>query len=266
MQTQHPHRSAMSSKSILLFLFTFFTCAMLQLTSSAQEKQEDRQNLSILYPSYSITFPYFDMRKRYGLSHTVGAGYSFMLKNRWILNVEGNFLFGKNIKISDSLFRFIDTSDGHIIDQSGSYAQISLSERGFTAWLKVGKLIPLGKPNQNSGILLMTGIGMMQHKIRIDVSQNSAPQLRRDYKKGYDHLCNGPAISEFIGYQYLNQVKKINFFVGMDFTFAWTQSRRAYYFSEMISPNENRFDMLSGIKLGWIIPINRKTGHEYYYY
>jgi len=236
----------MSSKYRLFFLFTFLGSAVLQLTSTAQDKQDDRKTFSIFYPSYSINLPSFDMKKRFGLSHSIGAGYTLMFKNNWLVNVEGNFLFGKNIKHADSLFRFIVTRDGNIIDQSGNYTQVALSERGFTFWLKAGKLIPFGKPGQGSGLLLMTGAGMMQHKIRIDVSQNSAPQLRSSYKKGYDHMCNGPAITEFIGYQYLQPAKKINFFAGLEFTFAWTQSRRAYYFSEMIRPNERRLICFPG--------------------
>jgi len=266
MQMYSTHCFAMSSKSRLFFLFAFLGSVMLQLTSTAQEKQDERKTLSIFYPSYSINLPSFDMNKRFGLSHSIGAGYTLMFKNNWLVNVEGNFLFGRNIKHADSLFRFLTTRDGNIIDQSGNYAQVALSERGFTFWLKAGKLIPIGKADKGSGLLLMTGAGIMQHKIRIDVSQNTAPQLRSAYKKGYDHLCNGPAITEFIGYQYFKPTKKINFFAGLDFTFAWTQSRRAYYFSEMIRPNEKRFDMLTGIKVGWIIHINRRNGREYYYY
>jgi hypothetical protein len=232
----------------------------------AQENQDERQTLSMFYPSYSINLPSFDMKDRYGLTHTVGGGYTLMSKSRWLLNVEGNYLFGKNVKNSGNLFSAIATSEGYIINQSGTYSNIALSERGFTFWLKGGKLIPLGRPNQNSGLVLLTGIGMIQHKIRIDISQNDAPPLRGDYKKGYDHMCNGPALTEYIGYQYLHKAKRINFFAGLEFTFAMTQSRRAFYFTEMKRPDENRFDMLSGIKIGWVIPIYGKTGHDYYYY
>ena len=220
----------------------------------------------MLYPTYSLSIPSFDMKDRYGISHAVGAGYTFVFKNKWLLNLEGNFLFGNNIKNAGDILSSITTRDGHIISQSGTYSQVALSERGYTFGLKTGKLITFGKPEQNSGLLLMTGAGMIQHKIRIDVSDNTAPQLRKDYKKGYDHMCNGPALTEFIGYQYLSEAKRINFFAGLEFTFAWTQSRRAYYFAEMMKPNESRFDMLTGLKIGWVIPIYGKSGHEYYYY
>jgi len=31
-------------------------------------------------------------------------------------------------------------------------------------------------------------------------------------------------------------------------------------------PNEKRFDLMAGIKIGWLVPLYRKTGREFYYY
>jgi hypothetical protein len=257
----------MSSRSALLFFLATLSSLLLTHAVSAQETKEDnRQTFSMIYPSYSIGIPSFDMKDRFGLTQSIGGGYTFMFKNKWLLNADGNFLFGKNVKMADTLFKFIATSDGHIIDQSGTYAQVAVSERGYAFWVKTGKLVPFGKSNPNSGLLIMSGVGFLQHKMRIDVAQNTAMQLRTDYKKGYDHLCNGPALTEFIGYQYLDKAKKINFYAGLDLTLAWTQSRRAYYFMEKMKPDEKRFDMITGIKIGWLVPISRKTGKEYFYY
>ncbi|NVO19751.1 MAG: hypothetical protein HXX13_08625 [Bacteroidetes bacterium] len=256
----------MTTRGLSFPFILLITCILLQLSSFAQEKQDTQKPLSILYPSYSLNIPAFDMKDRFGITQSLGAGYSIIFKNKWLLDFEGNFLFGGKIKNSASLLAPIATSNGYIIDQSGTFASIAISERGFTFWLKTGKLIPTGTRDPNSGILLMSGIGMMQHKIRIDVSQNTAPQLRTAYKKGYDHLCNGPAINEFVGYQYIDPLKRVNFYAGLDFSLAWTQSRRAYYFTEMTRPNEKRFDMLCGIKIGWLVPIYGKSSHEYFYY
>jgi hypothetical protein len=256
----------MASRSALLSLLATLVGFLLQLPAVGQETKDERQAFSLIYPSYSIGLPAMDLKDRFGLTQSVGAGYTFLFKNKWLLNVDGNFIFGKNVKIADTLFKYIATSDGHIIDQSGTYAQVAISERGYSFWVKTGKLIPFNKAKPYSGVLIMSGAGFLQHKIRIDVAQNTARPLRGDLKKGYDHMCNGPALTEFVGYQYLNKAKKVNVYGGIDFTFAWTQSRRAYYFMENIRPSEKRFDMLSSIKLGWYIPISRKTGREYYYY
>jgi hypothetical protein len=107
---------------------------------------------------------------------------------------------------------------------------------------------------------------MLQHKIRIEVPTNSVPALKGDYLKGYDHLCSGPAISQFVGFQHLGNSRKINFFAGLEFTEAYTLSRRSYYFNEMKRPDEKRFDMMSSIKIGWYLPFYKKTREKFYYY
>jgi len=250
---------------------SFFALLLLLLCvsageSSAQNPSKDSLQLPMIYPSYSINLPFGDMKDRFGYSHTIGAGCSYLFMNRWMLSLEGNFLFGNQIKDRASVLAGILTSDGHVISEEGTYANMALTQRGYTIWLKAGRLFPAGKVNPNTGFLFMAGAGMMQHKIRIDVSQNNTPQLRDDYKKGYDRMCNGPAITEFLGYQYLDGNKRLNFYAGIELTQAWTQSRRAYYFADRLRPDEKRFDMLAGIKVGWLVPLFRKSGREYYYY
>jgi hypothetical protein len=237
---------------------------------NAQVSMKDSLRVHMFTPAYSIQLPFGDMKSRYGLSHTVGLSYSFLLKKRWMITTEGSFLFGQNVKNKVSIFSGIasdiTTSNGYIISQSGVYSNLAITERGYVLSLKTGKLLPVLKNNPNCGLLLQIGAGIMQHKIRIDVSQNDAPQLRNDYKKGYDKMCNGPALVEYFGYQHLDNNKRVNFTGGIELIQAWTQSRRAYYFAEGKKPDENRMDVLIGLKLGWIIPIYRKTGNEYYYY
>ena len=257
------HHSRTFLPLCMLLLLAFYSGpAKLQ----AQVNPKDSLSFSMFFPSYSMDLPGADMKERFGLSNTIGAGYTYLFKNRWMISAEGNFIFGHYLKNYGSILSNISTKDGQIIDQNGVFASLAISERGYSFFLKAGHLIPLAGPNPNSGLILMAGGGMLQHKYRIENSDNAAPQLRGDYKKGYDHLCNGPAVTEFIGYQYIGNDKKINFFAGLEFIQAWTQSRRAYYFNEMKVPDEKRFDMLSGIKLGWIVPLYRKTGHEFYYY
>ncbi len=242
-----------------LLLFTVFQ-------SSAQQSPRDSLRISIFYPSYSFQLPAADLKERFGLSHSIGGGYTFMAKNRWLFNIDGNFIFGNHLKDRAGVLAGITTADGHIINEEGTFANLALNERGYSFYVRTGRLFPLKSVNPNSGLFFLVGGGMMQHKIRIDVSQNNTPQLRDDYKKGYDRLCNGPAISEFIGFQHINNNQRWNFFGGIESMQAWTQSRRAYYFAEKTAPSEKRFDMTIGLKIGWLVPVNRKTGREFYYY
>jgi hypothetical protein len=106
---------------------------------------------------------------------------------------------------------------------------------------------------------------MLQHKISIQDVENKAPQLSKEYKKGYDHLCSGPAISEFIGYHYLANRRTVNFFAGIEFVQGFTSSRRAYYFNEMIRPDEKRIDLLTTLKVGWYLPLYKKTKQTFFY-
>jgi len=249
---------------LILFLTLLLSC-FIQMPAYAQVK-DSASNMHLIYPTYEFSMPGADMARRFGFSHAIGAGYTYKRADGWCFTAEGNFIFRDGVKNPHSYMSGILTSDGFIIDESGVFANVTLLERGFTLWVKGGKLIPLKKPNANSGILLQFGAGMLQHKIRIEVQGNSVPQLSTAYKEGYDHLCNGPAISQFIGYQYFGNIRKINFFAGLEFVQSFTQSRRLYYFNDMQYANEKRIDLLSSIKIGWYIPIFSKTKQSYYYY
>lgn len=255
----------MRFKLPVFLLFCF--CIFAQQNVVGQVNVKDS---SISFPMISASFgmhlPAGDMKDRFGISNTVGAGFGFKTKSNWYFGLEGNFIFSEKIKNESSILANIATSDGHIIDENGVYANIALLERGYDLRLRTGKIIPVGHSNPNSGLMITGGVGFLQHKIRIENSDNAAPQVAGDYKKGYDHMCNGPALNQFIGYTHFSNNRKINYFAGIEAIEAFTQSRRAYYFAEMKRPEERRFDMLIGIKLGWTFPLYNKSSREFYYY
>jgi hypothetical protein len=253
-------------------LFRRFRLAFLGLLlvpglSKAQVNVKDTAlSVSMFYPTYGFSMPGGDMAQRFGFSHQIGAGYMYKNKSGWSFSLEGNFIFRDGVRNQGSILSGITTADGHIIDEGGLFANVILMERGFSLWAKVGKLFPVAGLNPNSGILVQLGGGMLQHKIKIEDPNNSAPQLKGDYKKGYDHLCNGPAISQFIGFHYMGNSRKINFFAGLEFVQAYTLSRRSYYFNEMKRPDEKRIDLLNSLKIGWYLPLYKKTRQKFYYY
>ncbi len=150
---------------------------------------------------------------------------------------------------------------------AGNYASYSIYERGYYISARIGKLIPVLSPNPNSGITLIGSLGYLQHKIRIEVAENTAPQLLDDYKKGYDRLAGGFGLSEFVGYTYLSNSKLLNFYLGFEINQAWTKPKRDVNFDTGL-PDElqNRFDVLYGIKIGWIVPLFKRMPEKYYYY
>jgi hypothetical protein len=114
--------------------------------------------------------------------------------------------------------------------------------------------------------MLTAGGGIMQHKIHIVNSGNTAPQLDDEYKKGYDRLTNGFALTEFVGYKHLSRNRVWSFYGGIEFTQAFTVSRRDYNFDTMSADEAGRFDQLLGFRIGWVFPLYGRQPKEFYYY
>lgn len=214
--------------------------------------------------SYSYQIPGGDLASRFGNNSNIGVGFLIKTKKNWILGAQGAFIFGPNVK--ENVLKNISTvEEGAVIDKNGQFANVRISEKGFTATLSGGKLFPLGG-NPNSGLMLIANVGLLQHKIRIESVGSNAPQLDANYKKGYDRLSNGAAFSEFIGYLFLSNNRLMNFFGGFEFTQAFTQNRRSFDFDLMRKDNTKRTDLLYGIRAGWIMPLYKRNPEAVYYY
>ena len=216
--------------------------------------------------SGGIDSPGGDLKSRFGINNTVGGSFIYKSMSNWIIMAEGDYIFGRDVKITDQLFSHIATEDGYIIDEGGIYTDLAVLEAGMTANVSVGKLFPVIGPNQNSGIVVMAGAGYIFHKGRIEQNENSAPQISGDYAKGYDRLTEGINTSQFIGYQYYGNNNISNFYFGFELHQAWTSPSRAYNFDQMRSPGDSRFDTLYGIKAGWIIPLGKQSGRKIFQY
>ncbi len=248
------------------FIFVLL-CVISSKALSQNEKKELTSSISLFSASYSYQIPGGDLAKRFGNNSSIGGSYMLKLKSNWIIGVEGNFLFGNNLKQeATSIFDAIKTSTGDIIDQYGNFATVLLSERGFFLGGKVGKIFPhLWFVNNNSGLFISGSIGLLQHKIRIENDGNRAPQILNDYKKGYDKLTNGLAISEFVGYMFVGKSQVLNFYAGLEFYQAWTMSRRSFDFPTMQQDTQKRTDLLYSLKAGWIIPVYKRMPDKFYY-
>ena len=120
-------------------------------------------------------------------------------------------------------------------------------------------------PNKNSGILFYGGVGMLQHKISIKF-QDDIVALTDEHKKGYDRFSYGYAVNGFLGYLFLSKNRLLNFFGGFDYTHAWTKNLRKYNYDTQETDNKIHTDILYGIKVGWIIRLNKRQAEEFYYY
>jgi hypothetical protein len=249
----------------------FFIFAIVLLFSISLKAQSDISDTTLsvpmFYGTYSYQFPGGDLTERYGNNSSVGGGFMWKTKPNWIFGAEFNFLFGNDVKIADQIMGNLKTEDGYIISMSGNFTSYSIYERGYYISGRIGKLIPVLSPNPNSGITIIGSLGYLQHKIRIEVPDNTAPQIDGDYKKGYDRLAGGFAVSEFIGYTFLSNSKLLNFYLGFEINQAWTKPLRDVNFDTgEVDPLKSRFDVLYGIKVGWIIPLFDRMPEKYYYY
>lgn len=246
------------------FTFLLFT-TIFYSSLNAQSTVDSSDFIAFFDVNAGYYMPAADMSDRFGMNAAVGAGFNLKTKSNWTLSGSYNYIFGDNVKNENFYLSSILTAEGVIIDGNGQYAEINLMERGWNSFISVGKIIPVSKKQRNSGIWIHTGMGLLQHKIMINNPLNLAPQIKGDYKKGYDKLSNGFALNQFVGYVWINKKNIFNTYAGFDITAAWTENRRSYDFVLAEKYNEKRFDVIYGIKLGWIIPIYRRSPEPFYY-
>jgi hypothetical protein len=253
----------MFRKIVVLFLFTFTA----SFASIAQVNITDSTIFTpIIYATYSYQWPSGGLAERFGSNSSIGGGVMFKTRSNWVFGLEGNFMFGQDVKNSDSMLKSISTSNGYVIDANGYYAEIVFYERGYNFIAKFGKVIPVLSPNPNCGLLITAGGGYIQDKIRIHNQGNTAPQLLDDYKKGYDKLNGGIVLQGTLGYMYLSNTRLLNFFIGFEFMQAWTKSYRQYDFDTRQKDTRAYSTQFYGVKVKWMIPLYRRTPKEYYYY
>lgn len=216
--------------------------------------------------SYAYQIPGGDIANQYGHNSTIGAGLMYKSRKNVLFSLDVNFIFGNDVKNTDSILKMVLTQNGYIIDGNGVYALYSMYERGYSINFRAGKVFNLLAANPNSGVFLMGGIGYLAHRLNIDVQHETAPQIVGDYAKGYDRLTSGFSLNQFIGYYYMGKSRILNFYGGFEFYQAFTKSRRDYIFDLMKKDDTNHFDLFYGIKIGWMIPIYDRAPDKYYYY
>lgn len=214
---------------------------------------------------YAYQFPGGDIAKQYGNNSTIGGGLMYKSKKNILLSFDVNFIFGNDVKNSDSILKFVLTDNGFIIDGNGVYALYNMYERGYSINFRIGKVFSLLAANPNSGIFFMGGLGYLAHRLNIDVQHETAPQITGDYAKGYDRLTSGININEFIGYYFMSKSRVLNFYAGFEFYQAFTKSRRDYIFDLMEKDTSSHVDLFYGIKIGWMIPVYDRAPEKYYY-
>jgi hypothetical protein len=259
------YKGIMSTTKVIAFCVTFL---ILSERSYGQRSyiKDTIVNCKLFTPAYSFQEPAGSMAQSFSWDDALSASFLFKFGHNILLGVGFEYFFGNDIK-DDSLFRYITApSGGGILGSEGIFSNVALYERGYIATGYIGKIIPIFNSNHNSGLMLLAGAGYMQHKIRIVVVNSDIAELTGDYLKGYDHLTSGPCLSQYIGYQHLGRNKLGNYNVGFEFSEGITKNRRIYNFDSMGPDNSLDFDMLVGVKVGFVLPFYTDISRMVYTY
>jgi hypothetical protein len=256
---------ALRTLSLLLSLILLpASCLLAQDDDGEKSKKTEGNRIWTLDLNGGVDFPAADMAERFGTSWRIGPAIKFKTASNWIFGARFDFLTGNKMR-DDSLLYNLRTSQGGIVAQNGDVLNPGLFLRGYQCGISVGKIFPVLQLNANSGPFMMASTGFIQYKINIFDRDNSFPQLRDDYKKGYDRLTNGWYLEDFIGYMYFAKNKLINFYAGFNIMSGFTQGRRDYQLDLGRPDTGSRNDILTGFRVGWVLPIYRKNAEETYY-
>ena len=245
----------------ILFLSSLFSQA--QFVLEKQEIQDSAYTIPMITVSYAYQFTASDMASRFGPNSNIGGSFAIKTKSNWYYGFNGSFIFGGKVN-EPNLLSAIQTSDGTVIDNEGILTDVYLGERGSSFFLIGGRLINKFTPNKNSGILVYAGFGMLQHKISIKF-QGNVPSLTDEHKKGYDRFSVGHAANGFVGYLFLSKNRLLNFFGGFDYTVGWTKNWRKYNYDTQKLDEGTHTNVLYGVRVGWIIRLNRRQQQDFYF-
>lgn len=246
-------------------LISIFLQCSINTTTQSQSSVDSALFIPMFTMEYSFQVPGGDIADRYGSNSTIGGSFKIKTASNLMFGVRGQFMFGGTVKDS-SMFHNIFPSDGYFVNMYGELASVVVNERGFYFGGEFGKLFPIKSINMNSGILVKGSVGLLQYKTRIENDGNNVPQLFDDYKKGYDRLTNGLSVSEFVGFAYFGKSQIANFYFGLEFYQAWTQSRRSFNFDDLAQDKTKRSDYLYSFKFGWIIPLFKRIVEDQFFY
>jgi hypothetical protein len=232
--------------------------------TEAQSAKDTASGFSFIHFGYAFQIPAGHLSERFGSNSSINTGFHTKTKSNFLFGLDGSFLFGKDVK-ETGILDSINTSTGLLITSNGELLEPRLAERGYTINGSIGKIFPVSSRNMNSGIMVELAGGFLQHKIRIEDNGTDAPQISKEYKKGYDRLTNGFYLQGFAGYIFFSKNSFINVFGGFNYGIGFTQNRRSFNFDTQEQDTRKRKDVLFGPKVGFIIPFYSKNPEPYYY-
>ena len=238
---------------------------LLLVFSQILPAQDQSRESPVVLPSlgYAYQLPGGDLQDRFGPNFSLNLQLEYLTRQDWGYRLEGGYLFGTQVK--EDVLANLRTREGNIIGNDRAPADIQLRQRGWYLGAGLSRWFRMGSASR-SGLLLSGTAGLLQHRIRIqDDPLSAVPQLDDTFKKGYDRLANGLYLTEFIGYRYLANDRRINFYAGLEFTQAFTRNRRSFDYDLQSRNDANRMDLLYGLRIGWILPFYLEPSSQIIY-
>lgn len=240
----------------VLFLLLFST-------SFLKAQLDSAITVPLIGINFGAQMPSGDLVQRFGPNLSIGLSFLMKTKKNWVLGVDASYLFGRNV--NEDVLSQLRNETGAVVDNEGFPADIRVTERGFIGQVVFGRVFKFIGANPNSGLMVNIGLGYMQHRIHFYDAQQRIAAVNGDLVKGYDRLTNGLCVSEFIGYLYLSENRIANFYFGIESFQGSTQSVRKVNYDTGLPDTETRTDILTGFRLGWILPLYKKTPNDFYY-
>lgn len=255
----------MMLRNLFLLLAIVFAFGNLAAQSLAGERNADPAFM--FSAGYGPQTTIGDIGDRFGNVWAIELGLDYLTgkANSWQFGLMGQFIFGTDVR--EDVLSGLRTSSGFIVGNQRDPADVQLRMRGYYGGVRIGKTFSFGGKNPRAGLKIAVGGGWLSHRIRIqnDPAQ-TVNQIIGEYRAGYDRLTEGPAAYQFIGYQQLSLNRRVNVFAGVEVIEGFTSNRRDYDFSSAnLLEDDNRLDILVGVRAGLIIPFYIGEGREIFY-
>lgn len=243
---------------------------MLWLGGSDLTAQTDRQldESVVRSPHVGLVFggaaPQGDWALRYGFYGNVGVTAGLKTESNGYLYLKATSWSGADVN-EPGLLADLITEQGHIIDNEGDIAQITVSGRGGQFGLGAGKIFPTPWSNRNSGWMVKVGAGSLHHNVHFDYTENRISPLEGDRVKGYDRMRWGAYGEAWVGYWLMGTDQRLNAFAGVTAGVAKTWALRSVNF-DTLEPNAPEvWDGWMGLEAGWVFHIYKRAAKEYWY-
>ena len=213
---------------------------------------------------YGLQFPAELLAKRFGMSNYLSGGVHYYTPKMWFFGLDGGYFFGNNLN-EDPLLPY-KTLDGRLLGKDREYSLVVQDERGFMLGAIAGKIFPTSKKYPQTGIRASLTMGYLQHWIQQRDFNGQTPLLEAPYLMGFDRKTGGFHVTEFIGYQFVDNKGYLNLFGGFEFTQGVTKAMRAWD-TDLQQPasTATRLDILNGFRLGITLALKRPKSDEIFY-